>query len=104
MKHFVEEENIFTWYSILVILIFNIFDTVGRQLGGKIHVAKGIVIALGIIRLVFIFTTTAIPKVSEDSWINSDVFKILNLVLFSVSNGYTQTQCFIKAPQMVKEN
>lgn len=33
-----------------------------------------------------------------------DYFKIINMMLFGISNGYVGTQCAIKAPQYVKED
>ena len=40
--------------------------------------------------------------VSPDWLFQSDWFVILNLVLFSITNGYVSTMCAIKAPSTVE--
>lgn len=94
-----------SWYSLMVILIFNVFDTVGRYSGGiKVFPAK-LVIFLSLLRTVFIVTTVGFAlEWSPLSVFGSDFFRVLNLVVFSVSNGFVSTQCAIIAPSCVKDD
>lgn len=50
-------------------LIFGLFDTIGRFLGGKIEGSEKSVIALSTFRILFIITTLAMVQ----SWGNLDV-------------------------------
>ena len=94
------------WYQLIVVFIFNIFDTVGRYAGGmraldlKIHTVN----ISSAARILFIATFLLIDFEVPPTWLfGLDWFKILNLVLFAFSNGYLGTLCAIKAPGTVKE-
>lgn len=50
----------FAWYITIVILIFNIFDTIGRNLGGKVNLSNAAIPLLSASRIVFLPTTLAI--------------------------------------------
>ena len=99
--------NYESWYQLLVVFIFNLFDTVGRYAGGlksldlKIRNVK-----LGAYaRLIFIATFLLTDFEAPPKWIsNVDWFKLLNLVLFAFTNGYFGTLCAVKAPGTVKES
>jgi len=84
----------------VVNLLFNIVDTIGRYLGGKIMAKKRIVVTLSILRLIFLFTTASTVLIDTMPF-RSDWFRILNLGLYALSNGYLCTQCAIIAPSMV---
>lgn len=49
-----------SWYQIIIILFFNVFDTVGRWLGGKVHLSGGTVMLSSVLRSVFVVSTTLI--------------------------------------------
>jgi hypothetical protein len=49
-----------TWFILIIIIIFNICDTIGRTLGGKIMLNTRIVILLSILRVIFIGSTAGI--------------------------------------------
>ena len=64
-----------------------------------------VVIFLSVLRTFFIFTTIGFALEWEPTSIfGSDVFKVVNLVIFSISNGFVSTQCAIIAPSCVKED
>ena len=98
--------NEFTWYSLSIILTFNVMDTVGRKLGGLVKVPTPIVHALSLARSLFIVTTIliALSDKDEDKTIENDGLKIANMVLFAVTNGFTSTLCAIKAPEYVDDD
>lgn len=80
------------WYDIIIILLFNVFDTVGRFMGGKFHLPGKTVMLLSALRSVFVITTTLIAfDASPDFIFGSDWFKIANMALFAISNGYVST-------------
>jgi len=109
-SHLNEMKNIgsneFTWYSLTIILIFNVLDTVGRKLGGVFMVSSELTYILSFLRIVFVFTTIFIAKLDNksDRFMENDGFKIINVVLFALTNGYVSTLCAIKAPSFVAEN
>ena len=107
--HFVNNMNLANaeaWYQLIVVFIFNVFDTVGRYAGGmraldlKIHTVN-----IGsAARILFVATFLLVDFEVPPTWLfGLDWFKILNLVLFAFSNGYFSTLCAIKAPGTVKE-
>jgi len=62
---------------------------------------------LSALRTIFLFTFIAIPIIERDggsNFITSDAFKVINLLIFSFSNGYVSTVNAIQAPQCVAEN
>ena len=99
--------NYESWYQLLVVFIFNLFDTVGRYAGGlKAFDLKIRNVKLGAYaRLIFIATFLLTDFEAPPKWIwNVDWFKLLNLVLFAFTNGYFGTLCAVKAPGTVKES
>ena len=91
-------------YKIIIfILVFNIFDTVGRKLAGKVHLNARIIMIGSLVRTLFIPSTIMLAlKDKEDIFIfETDTFRFINLILFSITNGYISTQCCIKAPSFV---
>ena len=90
---------------LIVILLFNVFDTVGRYSGGLKVFPPRVVIFLAILRTFFIITTVGVAlDWAPTSIFGSDAFKVANLVVFSISNGFVSTQCAIIAPSCVKED
>ena len=95
----------FTWYTLIVILTFNILDTVGRKMGGMMEVPSGVVYTLSLIRTAFVVSTIMIAqKEGVSGFANSDAFKIINLILFAWSNGFVSTCCAIQAPRFVEND
>jgi len=85
------------WDSMVVNLMFNVFDSIGRFLGGKIMIKKHTVVMLSLARLVFLFTTASTIMVHSSPF-SADWFRILNIAIYALTNGYTATQCAILAP------
>ena len=57
---------------------------------------------LALCRTVFIFTTIAAARQAPPSFLaQADWFRVANVVLFSLSNGFVATQCMMLAPKMV---
>eukprot|EP00347_Sterkiella_histriomuscorum_P017529 403348991 len=97
------------WTRQLFIFIFNIFDTVGRWLADKSfgQSSDRVVLVLTYLRVIFIATFLLIAFDEPPMWLfgsNSDWFKILNMILFAVSNGYCSTQLAIKAPSRAPDS
>lgn len=86
-------DNEFSWYFISVILIFNIFDTIGRKLAGYINLKPSVIIMLSYCRIFFIVLTLLLTQEDKEkiSILETDPIRVLNLVLFSISNGYIST-------------
>ena len=93
-----------SWFFLTMIIIFNVADTVGRYCGGKpafnIH-SRSVVIGTAV-RTIFAATFLLTGFEVGPSWLfNSDWFKMTNMVLFALTNGYFSTLCAVKAPQAV---
>ena len=82
-----------SWYTIISILTFNILDTTGRKLGGMYMISPGKVIAGSLLRTIFVIIEILIVVDKDNSglFFEADWFKIVNLALFSISNGYIST-------------
>eukprot|EP00343_Euplotes_focardii_P007156 CAMPEP_0205819138 /NCGR_PEP_ID=MMETSP0206-20130828/1382_1 /ASSEMBLY_ACC=CAM_ASM_000279 /TAXON_ID=36767 /ORGANISM="Euplotes focardii, Strain TN1" /LENGTH=307 /DNA_ID=CAMNT_0053112353 /DNA_START=439 /DNA_END=1362 /DNA_ORIENTATION=+ len=81
------------WFSVLMITVFNVFDTIGRFAGGSIQVlSPNTVFGLTITRLIFIPTSVLIQLNYSPDWIfQKDWFRILNMAIFAFTNGYNST-------------
>mmetsp|Transcript_17769 Transcript_17769/g.30087 ORF Transcript_17769/g.30087 Transcript_17769/m.30087 type:complete len:115 (+) Transcript_17769:1179-1523(+) len=82
-------------------------DTIGRFMGGSLNekISAKAAITMGILRLVFIPTTILIAFKSNPEWLfDGDWFKIVNMIIFALSNGFISTLCAIKAPSFAKED
>ena len=88
---------------IIFILTFNVFDTLGRKLAGSIHLSSRIIMIGSIARTIFIPSTILLAMKQDDDifLFETDAFRFINLILFSLTNGYISTQCCIKAPSFV---
>lgn len=92
----------FTWYTLIVILMFNVLDTVGRKVGGIVSLSPRKVYALAFARSIFIVTTIYIALDELDGgFIETDAFKMINIIFFSFTNGFVSTLCAIQAPSFV---
>lgn len=83
----------FTWYSISAILVFNILDTFGRWVAEKIDIMNDQVIRGCANRFLFVILTVLITfyDVEENLILENDVFKVINLIFFALTNGYLST-------------
>ena len=98
-------KNEANWYNLLCISIFNGFDLTGRYIGGMrcADVSRKCVIIMSAIRTLFVVTFMLIAfEVAPAALFGADWFKLINLALFSITNGYTSTLCAIKAPATVE--
>jgi hypothetical protein len=94
----------FTYYSLIVILTFNVCDTIGRKAAGMYQCPAKMAYFLSFIRIGFLATTCLIAKdeLSDNPFLESDAFKVVNLVLFALLNGYVGTVLAIIAPSFVE--
>lgn len=95
----------FAWFAVLMITAFNLFDTIGRFAGGYIQIfTPNTVFLLTTFRLVFIPLFVLIQLEANPAWIfQSDWFRILNMALFAITNGYNSTLCMIYGPTLADE-
>lgn len=101
IKFMASVKNYDSWFNILIQSTFNIFDSIGRFMGGVpclLLQNKTIKVSSGL-RTLFVATCLLISfDVAPAAVFSSDWFIMLNLALFSVTNGYISTLCAIKAP------
>lgn len=98
-------KNYDSWFNLLILSTFNLFDSIGRYMGGvSCLLLKNSTIKIGsLLRLVFLATCLFIAfDVPPTAVFSTDWFIMLNLALFSVSNGYISTLCCVKAPMTVE--
>lgn len=58
-------------------------------------------------RVIFVVTSLLIVYDVSPSWLfgkDADWFKLVNMALFALSNGYCSTQCAIKAPSRAPDD
>lgn len=97
------------WAPIFLIITFNIFDTVGRQVGGMRFVtleSRGVLICAAF-RAVFIFFFFMFDFKSNPPalfGIDSDWLKMIVVIIFAFTNGFTSTRASIIAPDMVPDD
>lgn len=96
-------DEVGSYKTISFILIFNIFDTLGRKLAGIWHINAKLVMLGAVLRSLFIpiMIMLALKDKKDIPIFETDAFRIIDLIFFSVTNGYISTQCCIKAPSFV---
>jgi hypothetical protein len=97
--------NASNWTLIMIQIIFNGFDTVGRYLGGlpSFDLTISAVNTGAALRILFVPLFLAVALQWPPSFIfNADWFKLSNIVLMALTNGYIGTLCGIKAPGTVQ--
>ena len=85
-----------SWFTLFMVLEYNIFDTIGRYLGGipKLWLNEKALIICTYLRAIFIVTFMLIVYKTPPSWlfgVKADWFKIVNMMLFSFTNGFFST-------------
>jgi Nucleoside transporter len=98
-----------SWTMVAFIMTFNLFDTIGRWVGGQAfgNISYPTLMILSYGRVIFIASTFLIDYDVGPSWLtgyHSDWFKLLNMALFALSNGYCSTQCAIKSPSRAPDD
>ena len=96
-------KNYDSWFGLVMTLIFNFFDTLGRFLAGVpfFMIGDKATVAISYCRTIFIVTFFLIAFNVAPDWlfgVNADWFKMINMILFSFTNGYGSTLLAIKAP------
>lgn len=96
------------WFSVIMVLLFNLFDTFGRLVPAWVisfnpgSIWKRLVIVLSIFRFIFIPTSIMIQLNLGPSYIfQSDWFKMLNMMIFSFTSGFTTTLLMVFGPSSV---
>jgi hypothetical protein len=84
------------WQGLFFTFLFNLFDTIGRYMGGvpKFTLSDRAAIISSYLRIVFIATFLLIAWAVPPVWLfgsSADWFKIINMILFAFSNGFTST-------------
>lgn len=95
-------DNYASWKVDFLQAIFNAIDTVGRFMGGvpSLMLSNTTIKISSGARTIFF---TLFLLVSFDVYFfHDDWFIILNLALFSLTNGYVSTLCAVKAPTTVE--
>ena len=98
-------KNYGSWFSLFIQAVFNAFDAIGRYMGGVycLILSNETIKILSIMRTLFLVTCLLIAfDVAPAALFSSDWFIIINLILFSITNGYVSTLCAVKAPMTVE--
>ena len=97
--------NYASWHIITVQAIFNFCDTAGRYCGGvpALILSNRAIKIFSAVRTLFLATFLLISfDVPPPGLFGSSWFILLNLFLFSITNGYVSTLCAVKAPMTVE--
>lgn len=94
------------WFAVLMVTFFNIFDTIGRFLPSKLQLfTPNNVFILTVSRLIFIPLCVLIQLSSSPHGIfKSDWFRIVNMAIFAITNGYNSTLLMMFGPSMVESH
>jgi len=90
-----------SWHILFVQACFNSMDAVGRYMGGLacLTLSNPMIKIQSLLRTVYLGIFLLISfDVSPDWLFQTDWFIMLNLILFSITNGYVSTLCAVKAP------
>lgn len=92
------------WFNMTMITLFTLGDTLGRAM---VNVWRPFnektIVFLTVGRAIFIFTGIAVQLCMSPAWIfQSDWFRIINMLLFAVMNGYNISLIMLFGPQRVK--
>lgn len=100
--HFVDKHNL----PVFWICLFNIFDCVGRYLGGATgeNLSQELTLKLGWLRLLHVVVFIAFAMTVDMNNLIIDLCILLNAVVFAFGNGYLQTCHSMQAPNKVKEH
>ena len=91
------------WLVIILSVLYSVFDTIGRYCAEHFRVfSKERIIFLTLSRLVFVATFILVAVTDKPAWlIGADWFKIVNMILFSFTNGYWGTSLMVYGPNCV---
>lgn len=97
------------WTPLIFLSIFNVCDTFGRWLAGQkfAQAPDTLVLIMTYGRVIFVATFLLIAFNVAPSGLfgrDADWFKIINMVLFALTNGYCSTQCAVKAPSRAPDD
>ena len=95
--------NSYAWFSLLTVTLFNVFDTLGRYVGGvrllQIPRASSAVHWIGFGRFVCVAVAIGLLVQNYDrAWL-----QVANTAVLGVTNGYLQSVCCCYAPTMCSE-
>lgn len=94
------------WASTTVMLIFNIFDTIGRQILSFFKPRKSILYVVALSRIILVITLP-LNVLSDRSEKFGDrtgngIFLVINMILLSFTNGLASSLAFALAPEQVE--
>lgn len=94
------------WASTTVMLIFNIFDTIGRQILSFFKPRKSILYVVALSRIILVITLP-LNVFSDRSEKFGDrtgngIFLVINMILLSFTNGLASSLAFALAPEQVE--
>ena len=86
-----------TWNPVLLVLTYNIFDTIGKYIGVlRICFTKKKICLLVLMRCLFFITFLLnVQNTYDMSFLTSDWFCLINIAFFAITNGYLTTAIFI---------
>ena len=94
-----------SWYNLLCLVLFNIFDTIGRWYAGHdcLDLSNKSIVVFSALRSLFIVPFLLIAFEVGPGWLFlSDWFKLANFCYFAFTNGHISSLCAIKSPQTVE--
>lgn len=94
------------WASTTVMLIFNIFDTIGRQILSFFKPRKSILYVVALSRIILVITLplNVFSDRSEKfgNRTGNGIFLVINMILLSFTNGLASSLAFALAPEQVE--
>jgi len=93
-----------SWTAVIFTGLFHVFDTAGRLLVQKFAIfSDKFALITALIRIPFVFTFIAVSKGWPPNWLfGSDLFKMINMILFATTFGYSCSILIVYTPMLVK--
>lgn len=100
-----QDESIpYAWFSTIMVIIFNFGDLLGKTIPKFFIASHKSIWILSFLRLVFGFTFYMVADKQSPEWLFGSIwFKMLNMLLFSLSNGYNSTVIIIQSTEKLPE-
>jgi len=93
------------WSALILIFSLNFGDTVGKMMTGYRNLYNKYSIAgMVAFRFLFFINFIILAKNQSTSFINTDWFAVLNMLVFTFMNGFHTSSLFIMGPESVKDN
>ena len=93
------------WKAIIIITIFNVCDTLGRNLCGFFKPKKTVLYTIGLARILFVILIPLNVYLDKQGYIKfASIFLLFNTIVLGITHGFCTSLAFSLAPLFVEDN